>query len=41
MYREWAKCVTRTRVRKTCIGILKIAEKNIYRSKTNEIKAQK
>ena len=41
MYREWVKCVTSTRVRKTRIGILRIAEKKkIYRSKTNEVKAQ-
>ena len=25
--REWVKCVTRTRVRKTRVGILRIAEK--------------
>ena len=31
IYREWVKCVTRTRIRKAQVGILRIAEKNIYR----------
>ena len=27
IYREWVKCVTRTGIRKTGVGILRIAEK--------------
>ena len=29
IYKEWVKCVTRTGIRKTRVGILRIAEKYI------------